>query len=237
MALILLLSKTPAYSGQSGFSLDNEPLNIDSPIGKLGILYPPQAFGHMPYFIRYAGIKSPGDYYRYPRGAHKDSLSVAAKKEITSILQSTVKPDFYDEQIIGSLASFRYRLELEDSPREDFFVRYTGADTVYVISGWLGKFLSFYRAVPGTLNYDLRELQEIVSLFAAFEITIPKESYEKSSKDNPYFIEHIDREKMYRVRCYHISEQAGADKTTSHLVMCPYTLIEITKFIDKETMP
>jgi hypothetical protein len=116
-------------------------------------------------------------------------------------------------------------------------VRYSQGDTIYVISGWIGKFLSFYRAVPGITKYDLRDLQENVSRLAAFDIQIPEEAYDKSSHDSCYFIEYVSREKMARIRCYHVSEEVGVDTTANRLITNPRTLIEITKFIDKEVMP
>ena len=226
-----------ACSGEADFTLSREPGNVFSPTKQLGMRFHIAAAGGVPYFIRYPDIKTPGDYYRYPRGAANTELSSQEMDEVILALSAAVNGVLYDASIIESLAKFRYRLIQEGFDRDEYFVRYSQGDTVYVISGWTGKFLSFYRGVPGIIKYDLKGLQENVSRLAAFDIEIPQETYDKSSHDNPYFLEYVNRDKMTRIRCYHVSEEVGVDTTANSLITNPRTLIEITKFIDKEVMP
>jgi hypothetical protein len=158
------------------------------------------------------------------------------RNEIVTILNATIKSDYYDNIILDSLDGFKYRLYGDSTDREECFIRYTQADTTYVISGWLREFISFYRAVPGIINYDLKELQREVLKISSVDIEIPKKDFEASPKDNPYFVEYVDMDKMTRIRCYHISEVKilNEEKKT---INTPFTLIEITRFLDKEVMP
>jgi hypothetical protein len=81
----------------------------------------------------------------------------------------------------------------------------------------------------------LSDLNKKISEVAAINTEIPKDVFEQCSRDNPYLIEYVGKDRMQRVRCYHISEQRkGQDNP---LVTDPYTLIEITRFLDKEMVP
>ena len=221
----------------SHFRTQTEPRIIASPQKQLGIgLFVP-AIDVVFFDRRQPGIEAPGDYYRFPWGADTITITSAMKIEIVTALQAAIRPVFFDTLVVGSITGYRYRLRAEQLHREEYHVRYCQGDTVYVISGWTGKFLSFYRAVPGVIKYDLNELQQNISRFAAFDVQIPQEAYDKSSHENPYFVEYVNRDKMTRIRCYHVSEETGVDTTSNSLITIPRTLIEITKFIDKEVMP
>jgi hypothetical protein len=210
---------------------------MTTPLEQLGIRINMQLADRVAFDLRQPIMNIPGDYFRYPYGADTMTISPEASEEITSTLHNSIKKAFYDSSILGALKGLRYRLYGQDSTREEYHIRYAQGDTIYVISGWLGKFLSFYRSVPGFIKFDLKELQDNVSRVAASDIKIPKEAYEKSSRDNPYFIEYVNHEAMYRIRCYHIGEMGSMGGNTDPFFSKPYTLIEITKFLDKEVMP
>lgn len=231
--LILAVS---GYGQKSRFVLNTEPMNIYSPLYELKINLIPEISGAIPDEIRQSLYKKvAGDYYRNPLNAPKGIISREEKGLVWNFLKDNIKAANYDSMILENISVFEYKLDKEEIPRRDCFLRYSEADTIYVISGWIGKFFSFYKAVPEIHKYKLSELNERISEIATFNIKIPKDAYEKYSKDNTYFIEYIDRERMLRIRCYHISEQRKGQ--ASAFVSDPYTLIEITRFIDKEMVP
>lgn len=237
ISLTIILWHIDGFCGDSGFKLTGEPQDIMSPLKEMGIgLFTPRA-NVVPFDIRQAILKAPGDYFVSPHGAAEVSIPETTKEEIRASLLSTINSRYFDDYLLDSLRGYTFQLGGEDQPRGEYYIRYSRNDTIFVISGWLGKFISFYRAVPGHKKYSFDDLQKAIAQLIAIGIEIPHEAYEKSSRDNPYFIEYIDREKIVRVRCYHISEIVRFDEQANNFITDPYTLIEITRFIDKETMP
>jgi hypothetical protein len=220
------------------FMPNDEPINMITPLRQLNIHLLTAGVEVVPNDRRQTGNKThPGDYYRSPLGAARLPLEINDRQEIVHNISSIVRKEFYDSAIVSSVLGYKYKLHAEEIERREYYLRYSLADTIYVISGWVGKFLSFYRAVPGHIKYNFKEIQVAVSQLAARDIQISKDAFEKSSRNNPYFIEYIDKYKMIRVRCYHISEIVGFDEKINNFITNPFTLIEITKFIDKEAMP
>jgi hypothetical protein len=252
---IMHIGFAKANSGESAFLLRQEPTNIYSPLDQLGIHTNKAVLGNPPYFIRQDDLKSPGDYYRYPMGADALILSKTQKEQIDTNLVATIKDNYFSSDILDSLKGFKYSFTPGSPNREEYHICYIQGDTVYVISGWLGKFLSFYRAIPDTVKYEFykymshyRSLQNSkkfsftgfqseISKLALPDIKIPKELFNNSLKDSTLFFEYVDKEKMIRVRCYRIGEEAVAKSDLPYLTITAYTLIEITKFLDKEVMP
>ena len=233
----ILISTALGLAVEAEFTLIIEPLNIYSPTKQLGLFLNRENLNNIPILIRQENNIAPGDYYRYPKGAKPISLPQTSRTEILSLLENTIKDNYYDSTLLISTRGYSYFLSEDSLVRNEYHLRYSLGDTIYVVSGWLGKFLSFYRAIPGIQKYDYDTLNRKISELAAFDIQVPKEIYEKSSKDAPYFIEFVDRDKMTRVRCYHVTEiisfgQSFEDRTTRQL-----TLIEVTRFLDKEMMP
>lgn len=233
--IVLSLSVRLGIACESQFNISREPESVYSPLDKLGIhLYLP-IIDEVPFDVRQRILHAPGDYFRYPRGA---KIVEIRKEEINTIgdnLSGFIKGDHYDSCTLNNIVGIQYTFKVDSITRSEYFLRYSKADTIYVISGWFDKFLSFYRAIPGSFKYKLAELNGKISEIAANKISIPKDIYNQSLKDSSYFIEYVDRDRMLRVRCYHISEQRkGQDNP---LVTDPYTLIEITRFLDKEMVP
>ncbi len=221
---------------RSEFIPNQEPYNINTPEAQLKINIVPQLSTPIPSWIRQSLYdKVAGDYYRSPFNAPRSAINSNEKEFIWNLLLSNIKTAYYDSVLIDNIGIYEYKLRNEEYPRRDFFLRYSEADTIYVISGWSDKFISFYRAVPGIHKYDLKDLNKKLMELSKIDIAIPKNIFENCIKSNPYFIEYVDRDRMLRVRCYQISEQRkGQDNP---LITDPYTLIEITRFLDKEMVP
>jgi hypothetical protein len=182
---------------------------------------------------------SAGDYYRSPWwGADSITLASNEKTNIDMLLIENISSAFYDSFILNNMRGYQYQLkEYENFIRREFYIRYSQGDTIYVISGWLDKFLSFYRAVPERIEYDLSELQAHVSRLAAFDVDIPLTAFKSAPRESPYFVEYINKERMFRIRRYHIAEEIGMNEENRRPIMVPRTLIEITKFLDPEMVP
>jgi hypothetical protein len=246
--ILALLMVNSSYSEESSFLPNIEPSNIYSPLDQLGLPFNVAFIGVPPSYMRRANLKAPGDYFRSPEGINSNTLSQDEINIITNILKPLIKNIFYDQFVLDSLKGYQYHLYSDSIMREDFFIRYSQGDTIYVISGWVGKFLSFYRAVPGIIKYDHDALQKEIFKIAVESIYIPQEIFNKApmgdplifskTGEKPYFIEYVDKEKMIRVRCYQISEEIPKPgQESSPFNSTPRTLIEITKFLDKDVMP
>jgi len=190
----------------------------------------------IPYWIRSLYDKTPGDYFRPPEGASRTSLSEGEVTEIESTLTKAFTNSLYDHFIIDSLEGFEYFFSDGKIHRREYHIYYAQGDTIYVISGWLGKFLSFYRAVPGDFRYSIDELQnEVRKISPSYKIA-DSGSFKRIDEKQNYFLEYVDRENMTRVRNYLIygtfifpGKTEGENKR--------YNLIEVTRFIDKEVIP
>ena len=229
--ILMLLMAMGGDSTGTKFQMNVEPQNIFSPTKELGINWNVQLCDVVPLFIRQRSLKAPGDYFRHPSGAKTEPLDSVDHNNIYSILKSTIDESLYDRPIINKITGLHYQL-YKDSLRHEYFIRYSLADSIYVISGWKDKFLSFYQSIPGMHNYNLDELNRRISEIAAFKIEIPKDAFQNCSRDNPYFIEYVDKERMIRVRCYQVYKLRADDNEP--LITDPSTLIEITRFLDKE---
>ena len=102
-------------------------------------------------FSRDRNPKNPGDYFLFPGGAYGISLSNSEFNDITTTLKSYVIPSMYNLFVLANLKGYYYELGNGNVKRREFRVRFAKSDTIYVISGWLGKLISFYRCIPG--NY------------------------------------------------------------------------------------
>jgi hypothetical protein len=235
LAIIFLLLSVN-YSSASDFVINPEPINVNSPLDQLGINMIPPLIDNPPNWIRQKLHGSYlGDYYRSPGPIPESVIKEEEKVSAWNFLKEDINALNYDSAIFSNISAYEYKLFNEELPRRDIFLRFSKADTVYVISGWVGKFISFYRSIPKYYKYDLNELNENISELSKMDIKIPPEIYEQCSKNNPYFIEYVDHAEMLRVRCYHIYEERMNIDTL--FAYGPYTLIEITRFLDKEMVP
>jgi hypothetical protein len=202
----------------------------------LGMYPTPMSDGKMEFWIRSRLPEAPGDYFRCPEKADTTTLTDSDYSQVVHLLEDNIPRRFYDSYVLAHVIGYEYTMAKGSIHRREYYVSYARGDTIYVISGWLGKFLSFYRAIPGDFRYEVSQLQaEVQKLVLSYRET-KEDSYKKIDEEKNYFLEYINRENMLRVRNYLVDatfifdDSRQAAKTT-------YNVIEITKFIDPEVMP
>jgi len=226
----------------SQFAIETPPLNVESPLFPiLGLptLYLSAHDVVWDHVRQGLDPKYPGDYYIAPSGAPRDILSATDIAGIRAALHSIIDSNLCDDYILSNISGYRYTLKSDNIERREFYVRYSKSDTIYVISGWLGKFLSFYRAIPGYFRLGIPELQKEIEKMSPQYISGNEEEFHKVLEKGAYFYEFVNKKSMTRVRNYHVREiylptgESNGDTTTEKI----YHLIEITKFLDKEMIP
>jgi hypothetical protein len=233
---LLLFSLQPVYAGDNEFRLVGPVSGYSSSHrGYLGIYPAAIADGSMQYWIRDRDSRHPGDYFLWPHGADSTSLANIEFSEMENLLRQTVYDSYYDDFVRESLSGHEYTFADSAVWRREYYVKYARGDTVYVISGWLGKFLSFYRAVPVDFRYDIKELQNQVKLLSPSYRKTKEKSFMQIDEEINYFLEYVDKPNKMRVRNYQID--AGFRYGVSGDRVKKYNLIEITKFIDPEVIP
>lgn len=193
----------------------------------------------MPYispFYRNYNDRAPGDYFYSPHGGDTIPLSHDDLNEIKTILRN-INQNFYDSLILNQITAFRYSICDGPPLRYEYYIRYGLGDTIFVISGWLRKFLSFYRAIPGDFRYSIAQFQNEVRKFSPIFKEIPGKSIRQDSLLNEYFLEYVNSNQMIRAWNYEVVEEISHNRKTGQSETKTYNLIEITKFIDKEVMP
>ncbi len=211
-------------------------LNFHSRYLGMGVRYAlPEA---VPPWLRMPEIQTPGDYFRHPAGADELKLTNTDIKEVEGSLDATVSPRYYDSYILDNLTGYEYELLEGKVSRREYYVKYSRGDTIFVISGLLGKFLSFYRAIPGEFRLSIDQLKEDAAQLSTSLKLDDNDSFVEKENDYIYFIEHIDRKGKLRVRNYQVVESwQEADKDRDDSIGKYYNLIEITKFLDEEALP
>ena len=194
------------------------------------------------FIIRQGSIKYPGDYF-YPPDAYipkefmaKDLYAEPTQSEINTVkefLSIRLSSKFSDSLILSSLKcyNFAFRNGLHREP----YTMFSKGDTVYVISGWLGKFLSFYRAVPGGFRMTVPELMKQLGDITPLSRNIKEGAFMQQLDSLNYLLEYVDKDKMLRVRNYLMKTILPPEPTDSPERL--YNLIEITRFYDKEAIP
>jgi len=202
----------------------------------MGLTYP--QVEPVPFTLRSPNSKAPGDYFRHPAGADEMKLTDTDIKEVESLLTAAVSPRYYDSYVLDNLTGYEYELLEGKVSRREYYVKYARGDTVYVISGLLGEFLSFYRSIPGEFRLAIDQIKaEAGKLSPAVEFQ-KKDSFTEMEDDHIYFVEYMDRDRMLRVRNYQVIEYwMDEDKVKESPEGKYYNLIEITRFLDEEAMP
>jgi hypothetical protein len=233
---LLLFSLQPVYAGESEFRLVG-PISTyaRSQERYLGIFPISAPDGSMSYWSRDRDSRHPGDYFFTPESADSTSLTDTEFSEIESLLLKNVYDSYYDDFVLENLTGYEYTFADSAIWRRDYHVCYARRDTIYVISGWLGKFLSFYRAVPGDSRHDIDELQNQVKLLSPSYRKTKEKSFKQIDEEINYFLEYVDKPNKMRIRNYQID--AGFRYGVSGDIEKKYNLIEITKFIDPEVIP
>jgi hypothetical protein len=200
----------------------------------LGI-YPVPIALKIPHWVRNKNTKLPGDYFQPPLGADTTALNDAEFSEIESLLVENIYSAFYDDFVLQNTAGYEYTLEDSAVTRREYHISYARGDTIYVISGWLGKFFSFYRAIPGDFRYDAGELQREIRKISLSYQEAKDNAFRSIQEEYNYLLEYVDVPNKMRVRNYQIDAQFtfGVPGNKERR----YNLIEITKFIDPEAMP
>jgi hypothetical protein len=239
--LFLTTSSMPGLAEEGQFKIvDRAKETYIIHDGYLGVRPYPLLDGGIQHWVRQRFANTPGDYFRWPEGADTTSLNEPEYTEIRKTIRETVYSAYYDDFILANLNGYEYTIGegRPDGPvhRREYHIYYAREDTIYVISGWLGKFLSFYRAVPGEFRYDVDQLSEQLEKLSTSSSKPHKDSFNRIDDKGNYLLESVDRENMIRVRNHLIYGTfifPGTDSGVSKL----YNLIEITKFIDPEVMP
>jgi len=238
IALILALATTSLISGlvKSDFLISKQE-SYGNPcsaiLGSRPMLPVPDGGVH----FRSRDSSHPGDYYRFPQGAETTSLTPDEFSEISNGLRSFIDSSYYDSYVVSNLTGFSYEMAGGKVKRREYHVRYVKGDTTYVISGWLGKFLSFYKVVPGNIKYTVDELQQEGRKISPAFVRAGQEHFRKIIDEWKYFIEYIDKERLIRIRTYIIEEVTSQPSEYGSGSLKPLSLIEITKFLDPEVIP
>ncbi len=237
--IIALLSLLAIAAAGSDFKiLPNRFLLTLMHTGYLSLSPSAVSDGKMPYFIRKRSPIFPGDYFIHPWLADSTSVSNLEKTEVDSLLNLFILPNFYDKTILDNLIDYDYLIAKGTINRHEFYVRYAGGDTVYTISGWYGRFISFYRVVPGSFRYNVSQFQEAVEKLSSTYRKTKDNAFKMRDDGENYMLEYIDKENMMRVRNYLISSSnIFGLSVTEEDELKTYNLIEITKFIDPEVIP
>jgi len=213
---------------------ENYPTLAHSNLLSLG---PILSYSNVPFNLRSPNDKNPGDYFYSPMTVDAIILENSIRAEIHGLLSSFIDTAFFSDYIISRLSGFSYQLCDQCGHRKEFHIRYSRGDTLYVISGWIGKFISFYRAVPGDFKLSIRQLQnEIAKLSPSYQIADSNAFIVKNTRSG-YFCKRVDKQNMVRVRNYTITEVSDPRNKQDMNQSWTYNLIEITKFLDKEMIP
>ena len=233
---LLLFFLQPVYAGENEFRLVG-PVSLHSSSHEryLGIYPISGPDGSMSYWIRDRDSRHPGDYFFRPELADSTSLTDTEFLEMENLLRQNVYASYYDDFVLENLTGCEYTFADSAVWRREYHVCYARGDTIYVISGWLGKFLSFYRAIRGDFRYDIDELQNQVKLLSPSYRNTKEKSFMRIDEEINYLLEYVDKPNRIRVRNYQID--AGFRYGVSGDIEKKYNLIEITKFIDPEVMP
>ncbi len=191
--------------------------------------------GSMSYWSRDRDPKHPGDYFFMPEFADSTTLTDTEFLEMENLLRQNVYDSYYDDFVLENLTGYEYTFADSAVWRREYHVRYARGDTIYVISGWLGKFFCFYRVVPGDFRYDATNLQKEAEKISPSFMIAKEEAFMRIEEEINYFLEYVDKPNKMRVRNYQIN--AGFRYGVSGDRGKKYNLIEITKFIDPEVMP
>jgi hypothetical protein len=220
----------------SNESLLSEIKNVHVDFLGYKLLYP--VVESVPDFIRGPELVAPGDYFRYPAGADEMQLTDTDKKEITDALNVVVNPRYYDLYILDNLTGYEYQLLGGKVSRREYYVKYGGGDTIYVISGLLGEFLSFYRAIPREFRLSIDQLKAEAKELSPIVELEDNDKFVEKENNYIYFVEYVDKDRMLRVRNYQIVKYTKDEAEAKEFPKGRYyNLIEITKFLDEEAMP
>jgi hypothetical protein len=225
-----------AVASSNVFTIESDPRAMQTPLQELRISrIPSLAIETLIDRRQPMSYGSPGDYYRSPGVLDTVALSIDEIEQIKNLLSQNIRTDYYDSLVIANITGYQYQYKRQNEERREYYVRYARNDTVFVISGWLGKLFSFYISLPGRPTFDEGQLQAKVSALAYEELNLGQIPVKRILTD-PYFIEYIDKANMVRVRSYHVREfpKIATEVMPSSV---DRSLIEITKFLDKEAMP
>ncbi len=187
----------------------------------------------------------PGDYFwpafaGYPSSLglpqfKLEQLDAEEKQSLVQFLKEYFPEKFHISALIDSIRTYTYGCYSGD--RHEFYLMLSESDTIYVISGWFGKFMSFYRAVPYDKRLTPAELITEAPIIAPgirkFGLSDSLVKVDTSLIDDQklYFLEAIDKVHNLRLRHYPINVVLPPEdpKTGKERL---FNLIEITKMND-----
>lgn len=225
-----------AIAAMNGFRLVGPATAVSSSQERYLKIFPTQLVDcAVPFWARVKNPKYPGEYFIFPDGADSVAISKEEFKEINNLLSQNVYNSYYDDFVLDNIFGYRYTFIDSAVWRHEYYVSYARADTIFVISGWFGRFISFYKAVPGDFRYDIDDLQSEIEKISPSYVKTKAEQFKWIDEDINYFLEHLDKRNMMRIRNYQIDARFSYGISDDKLTK--YNLIEITKFIDPEAMP
>jgi hypothetical protein len=244
--LLAVLSYSNLYSGQSVISNYYKYMQWHNPMHfpphRMYLRLATYSLSTQFYFcIRQGSSAYPGDYFYppdafSPRDSSMKIFSTLTKDEILSI-SNFLKDNFNSvlsyTSIISSLKC--YDFDYPTGHHREPYTMLTDADTIYVISGWLDKFLSFYRVVPGDKRLTIPELMKELEKITPLSKEIDQKKFRTESDSVNYLIEYVDKVKRFRVRNYLMKATLPPDAPDA--LESYHNLIEVTKFIDKGMIP
>jgi hypothetical protein len=202
----------------------------------LGLRYPVSEV--VPFWKRMPFLDTPGDYYLYPEGADSTTLSETELSEVANTLNYLIKNDYFDSFVLDNLTGFYYEMMEGKVKRKEYYVKYSRGDTIHVISGLLGKFFSFYRAIPTIEKPSITKLISEISRLSTIDKAPNKNHFVEKENKHVCFIEYTDRDHKVRFRNYQIVENwNNTDVERDNPYGEYYNLIEITKFLDEDAIP
>jgi hypothetical protein len=202
------------------------------------------------FFLRSANDIYPGDYFwpafagtppailSYPNYLIKNPSS-EEKQQIALFLKDYFPMRFQNPALIDSAQAYTLRcLYTPDSVRHEFYIMLSEGDTIYVISGWDGKFISFFRANP----YD-KKLTPTDFIAQAIQIAPGLGKLALSDQMVKVDTGKVWEEKTYFLQSYEISNRLWLRHYPISVVLPPdnpetgkeklYNLIEISKIYDQ----
>jgi hypothetical protein len=184
----------------------------------------------------------PGDYFYPPPAFYPEQFlpkdliaqTTSIEKNIVSdFLNNNIYHNLTDSLVLSSINCFSY--DYPTGHHREPYTMLSDGDTVYVVSGWLGKFLSFYRVVPGDKRLTVPELMRELEKITPLSKEIDQKKFRTESDYLNYLLEYVDKGKMFRIRNYLMKATLPPDPPDAPESY--HNLIEITKFLNKEAIP
>jgi hypothetical protein len=194
--------------------------------------------------LRSANDIYPGDYFwppfTVPRGSSIDQPSAKEKQQIAQFLKEYFPEQFQNPALIDSAWAYNYGC-YENVDRREFYVMLSQGDTIFVISGWMGKFISFFRVVPhdrkATPSGFIKQVKDLAPALGKLGLSdsLAKVYNYAGVVDSNYFMETYDKDSRLWLRHYPFKAVLPPDNPEKGKERL-YNLIEISKIYDQDML-